>query len=75
MSLQRRMSPAEKMQLAFEWSEIVRQFAEAGLRQRYPQASERELFLRFARQTLGEDLFRRAYGSELPYDAPASKNI
>lgn len=75
MSLQRRMSPAEKMQLAFEWSEIVRQFAEAGLRQRYPQASERELFLRFARQTLGEELFRRAYGSELPYDAPASQNI
>jgi hypothetical protein len=74
-ALQRRMSPSEKMQLAFEWSEIVRQFAEAGLRQRYPHAAEREVFLRFARQTLGEELFRRVYGDELPYDAPACQNI
>ena len=68
--LQRRMSPGEKMQLAFEWSEIVRQFAEAGLREKYPGASERELFLRYARQSLGEDLFRKVYGWELPEDAP-----
>jgi hypothetical protein len=69
------MPPAEKMQLAFEWSEIIRQFAEAGLRQSYPLASEREIFLRFARQNLGEELFRQVYGSELPYDAPACPNI
>lgn len=63
MKLQREMSPSEKMQLAFEWSEMVRQFAEAGLREKYPQASEREIFLRFARQSLGEELFRKVYGS------------
>jgi hypothetical protein len=68
-ALQRNMPPAEKMQLAFEWSEIVRQFAEAGLRERYPGAGEREIFLRYARHTLGEDLFRKVYGNELPYDA------
>jgi hypothetical protein len=74
-TLQRGMSPSEKMQLAFEWSEIIRQFAEAGLRQRFPEAGEREFFLRFARQTLGEELFRRVYANELPDDAPACQNI
>lgn len=73
--LQREMSPSEKMQLAFEWSEMVRQFAEAGLREKYPHASEREIFLRYARQSLGEELFRKVYGSELPSDAPPSQNI
>jgi len=74
-ALQRNMPPSEKMQLAFEWSEIIRQFAEAGLREKFPHASEREIFLRYARQTLGEELFRKVYGTELPYDAPACQNI
>ncbi len=74
-ALQRRMPPAEKMQLAFEWSEIIRQFAEAGLRERYPRASEREIFLRSARQSLGEELFRKVYGHELPDDAPSCQNL
>jgi hypothetical protein len=74
-NLQRQMPPAEKMQLAFEWSEIIRQFAEAGLRERYPSASEREIFLRYACQTLGEELFRKVYGRELPDDAPSCQNV
>ena len=74
-SLQRNMPASEKMQLAFEWSEIIRQFAEAGLREKYPHAGEREIFLRYARQTLGEELFRTVYGTELPYDAAACQNI
>jgi hypothetical protein len=74
-ALQRKMPPEEKMQLAFEWSEIIRQFAEAGLRERYPHAGEREIFLRYARQTLGEELFRKVYGNELPDDAPSCQNL
>ena len=73
--LRRNMPPAEKMQLAFEWSEIVRQFAEAGLREKYPHAGEREIFLRYARQSLGEELFRKAYGEELPYDAAPGQDV
>ena len=69
------MPPAEKMQLAFEWSETIRQFAEAGLREKFPHAGEREIFLRHARQTLGEDLFRKVYGHELSDDAAACENI
>jgi hypothetical protein len=68
--LQRRMSPGEKIARAFEWSEVVRRFAEAGLRQRYPAADDHEILLRYARMTLGEDLFRKAYGNALP-DEPA----
>ena len=72
--LQRRKSPSEKLQHTLEWSSIVRQFAEAGLRQRYPKADEREILLRYARRTLGRELFVKAYGDALPYDKPASRH-
>jgi hypothetical protein len=74
-ALQRSMPASEKMQLAFEWSEMIRQFAEAGLREKFPRAGEREIFLRYARQSLGEELFRKVYGNELPDDASARENI
>jgi hypothetical protein len=65
LDLQRRMTPGEKIARAFEWSEIVRGFTEAGLRERYPAANDREILLRYARLTMGDDLFRRAYGNAL----------
>ena len=65
LDIQRRMPPEEKIARAFEWSEIVRGFAEAGLRQRYPYADDHEILLRYARMTLGKDLFQRAYGDAL----------
>jgi hypothetical protein len=69
IDLQRRMSPSEKLQHTFESSALVRQFAEAGLRQRYPKADEHEILLRFARMTLGHELFVKAYGGDaLPDD-------
>ena len=58
------MSPSEKLQQTLEWSDIIRQFAEAGMRQRYPNADERELFLRMARQKLGAELFGKVYGDD-----------
>jgi hypothetical protein len=73
LDIQRRMPPAEKIARAFEWSEVVRRFAEAGLRERYPDADEHEILLRYARMTLGEELFRKAYGDALP-DEPTSPN-
>jgi hypothetical protein len=66
MDLTRKMSPEEKLQRALELSWTVRLAAEAGLRQAYPHASDREIFLRSARQNLGAELFRRVYGEELP---------
>jgi hypothetical protein len=70
IDLQRRMPPAEKLQRAFEYSAFVRSLAEGVLRQRYPQASDREIFLRAARQRLGVELFRKVYCDELPDDRP-----
>ena len=66
LGLQRKLSPAEKLQQVFEWSEVVSQFAEAGMRQRYPNADDREIFLRVARIKLGPELFHKVYGEALP---------
>ena len=64
LELQRRMPPEEKLRRTFELSAAVRHNAEAGLRERYPDASDREIFLRLARLTLGVELFERVYGKE-----------
>ncbi len=72
LELQRRMSPAERLWRALEYSEFVRNLAEGVLRQRHPLASDREIFLREARQRLGDELFRKVYGEELPDDRPAT---
>ena len=64
LDLLRKMSPSEKLQRTIEYSDMIRKFAEAGMRRRYPNADERELFLRMARQNLGPDLFRKVYGED-----------
>ena len=66
VDLMRKMSPEEKLHRTFEFSAMVRKFGEAGLRQRYPQASDREIFLRAARLNLGAVLYAKIYGAELP---------
>jgi hypothetical protein len=74
LDLQRRMPPGEKLQRTLEWSELVRRFAEGGIRQRHPNADDHEVLLRYARMTLGPDLFRKAYGDALPDDEPISRH-
>ena len=64
----RRMKSEEKLQRAFDLSRLMRSFAEAGLRERYPLATDREIFLRRIRQEWGPALFRRVYGDVLPDD-------
>jgi hypothetical protein len=66
LEIQSRMTPAEKMRRALELSHTVRKLGEAGVRQRYPDASGHEIFLRTARLTLGDELFRKVYGDVLP---------
>jgi hypothetical protein len=68
------MPPAEKLQRTFELSELVRRFVEGGIRQRHPEAGEHEVLLRYARLTLGPELFRKAYGDALPDDEPLSRH-
>ena len=65
LDLMRKMSPEEKLQRTFEYSAMVRNLAEAVLRREHPSASDREIFLRTARQRLGADLYDKVYGNEL----------
>jgi hypothetical protein len=65
IELYRKMSPQEKLARTFELSDFVRSFCEADIRSKYPEASEREVFLRLAQRTLGPDLFRKVYGDVL----------
>lgn len=57
----RRMSPAERLRLVSETSRAVVELSLAGIRRRYPQASEREVFLRLAAIRLGVETARRVY--------------
>jgi hypothetical protein len=66
------MTPGEKLARVFEHSAFARSLLMAGIRRRNPNATEREVFLRFARQTLGSELFIRVYGDSLPHDEPIS---
>ena len=68
LELQRKLTPAQKMQQVFELSEAMRQLQLAGLRQQYPDADEREIFLRATRANLGPELFHKVYGDELADD-------
>jgi hypothetical protein len=64
MDLMRKMSPEEKLQRTVEYTAMVRKLGEAGVRQAYPDASEREIFLRVAQRQLGGELFQKVFGDE-----------
>jgi hypothetical protein len=70
MDLIRAMPPDVRLQRTFEFSALVRSLAEAMLRVRHPGVTDREIFLRAARQRLGTDLFRKVYGEELADNGP-----
>jgi len=74
LDLQRKMPPSEKLQRTLEWSDMIRKFAEAGMRQRCPNADEAEIRLRFARMTLGQELFQKAFGQELSEHEPTGQH-
>jgi hypothetical protein len=62
----RSMTPDEKAALTAQASRDLRNLTLAGLRQRIPEASERELGIRFAALAYGRDLVRRVMGIEVP---------
>ncbi|MBZ5726577.1 MAG: hypothetical protein LAP87_16445 [Acidobacteriia bacterium] len=74
IGLMSKMTPAEKLRRTMEYSEMIRLAGEAGLRQAYPLAGDREIFLRNARRRLGPGLFRRVYGAELQDDGSAQRS-
>ena len=68
LDLQRRMTPGEKLRRTLEYSTWIRQFAASGVRRRFPNADEREVFLRTAELVLGQELFRKVCDGVLARD-------
>ena len=61
--LYRQMPLDKKLRLVFDAYDMGRQLAMAGLRQRHPQASAKEIWRLWARQHLGDNLFTAVYGA------------
>lgn len=65
----RNMSPQQKGNLVFAALEMGRDIWIAGLRYRYPKATDEQIRLLYAKERLGEQLFKEVYGdksNELP---------
>lgn len=60
----RKLSPWRKMEMACELTATARGLALAGLRQRFPNASQEELHRRLATLCLGAELAEKVYGPE-----------
>jgi hypothetical protein len=60
--LMARLSPAERAQRVSDLTATASMMALAGLRSRYPGATEAELLLRLAVLRLGADVVERVYG-------------
>jgi hypothetical protein len=58
----RSKAPGERMAMALAMTEFAIRVSESGVRARYPDASEREGFLRAAALRIPRDLMIRAYG-------------
>jgi hypothetical protein len=62
IQLLRATPPWRKMELLAELNRAARELALAGLRKRFPEASEGELQRRLADLLLGEELAKKVYG-------------
>jgi hypothetical protein len=62
LELLRKMGPEERLAQALHLSELGLRVSEAGVRLAYPEASEREVFLRAAARQLPRETMIRAYG-------------
>ena len=60
--LYRRLSPSERLQLVFDLQEASDDFALWGIRERHPEADEREQRLRLAALKIERELMIRALG-------------
>ncbi len=62
IELQRRMSPGDKLAAMFELTAMMMRLSEDAVRKQFPNASDREVFLRAATRRLGRDIMIKAYG-------------
>jgi hypothetical protein len=66
--LLRAQAPHERLAQAMALSRMVRELAEAGIRQRFPSAAPEEVRVRLAVRLYGADAARRMFG-DVPPDA------
>jgi hypothetical protein len=62
LDLLRAKTPGERIEMAFQLTAFAIEMAESGVRASYPEASEREIFLRTAALRVPRDLMIKAYG-------------
>jgi hypothetical protein len=62
IELYRQMTPAERLRRMFELNEFHERLQRASVRSMYPEAGEREVFLRVAARRLDRETMIRAYG-------------
>ena len=62
IQLLRNMTPGERAARIFELAEFQEELQRASVRSMYPQAEEREIFLRVAARRLDRDTMIRVYG-------------
>jgi hypothetical protein len=62
VELMRRLSPAQKLSLAFALTDTMRDLVLADLRYRFPQANATEIRRRFIARVLSREDVIRAYG-------------
>jgi hypothetical protein len=70
LQMMREMDPSQKFVRVFELSAALRAWGEAGVRLRFPQASDREVQLRAAALTMDRCVFIRAFGWDPDSDDP-----
>jgi hypothetical protein len=75
LDLLRRMPPGKKIESVFSLNRMAIQFSEAGVRIAYPNADDREVFLRAASRRLSRDLMIRVYGWDPGTDEDSSGRI
>jgi hypothetical protein len=62
LDLQRKMTVSDKVQAIFGLTRMLWSFSEAGVRAQYPEADDREVFLRTAARRLDRETMIRVYG-------------
>ena len=62
LSLLRKMPPEKKMAAVFEMNDMLMGLVKGEVRRLYPQADEREVFLRMAARRLDRETMIRVYG-------------
>lgn len=73
LELQRRMTLSQKLELTLQLSADLFSRIRAGVKLQYPNASEREVFLRTAARHLDRETMINAYGWDPECDAPPSE--